>query len=139
MSERIGSVAGRFLRTMLWRALWDSVREAEMPPLDFIRLALKSLPNETDEDLTRNQFERATRAYQRYLTPAQQNAGHSFTKIANLLFDLRASDATEVDFSAIALEALRVPLNHSLVRRSPRWGLQFCHSCERATPNKLSR
>src|SRR5262249_35630701 len=41
---RIGSVKDPFLRTMLWGALWDAVREAEMNPRDYISLALKTLP-----------------------------------------------------------------------------------------------
>jgi aminopeptidase N len=71
---RIGAVRDPFLRTMLWGALWDAVREAEMNPRDYISLALESLPNETDEELTQNLLDRATRAFQRYLAKNQQTA-----------------------------------------------------------------
>jgi aminopeptidase N len=48
------------------------VRAVKMPPLDFVQNALKTLPDERDEDLARNQLERIARAYQRYLTSQQQ-------------------------------------------------------------------
>jgi aminopeptidase N len=71
---RISEARDPFLRTMLWGALWDAVREAEMNPRDFISLALKSLPNENDEELTQSLLDRTTRAFQRYLSKTQQAA-----------------------------------------------------------------
>jgi aminopeptidase N len=71
-SARLSEVADPFLRTMLWGALWDAVREADMAPMDFIALALKLLPDEKDEELTQSLLGRATTVFQRYLAPAQQ-------------------------------------------------------------------
>lgn len=70
--ERISRIDDAFLRSMLYGALWESVRAAEMPPRDFVKIALKNLPGEQDEDLARNLLEYAARAYERYLTAAQQ-------------------------------------------------------------------
>ena len=47
----LGTVADPFLRTMLWGALWDQVRDAQIEPTRFARLALKELPREKDEQL----------------------------------------------------------------------------------------
>jgi aminopeptidase N len=69
---RIGEVRDPFLRTMLWGALWDAVREAELDPIEYIGLALKSLPNESDEELTQSLLDRAERAFRRYLSKARQ-------------------------------------------------------------------
>jgi len=74
VSARLGEVADPFLRTMLWGALWDAVREAEKAPIDFIALALKLLPTETDEELTQSLLGRVTTAFQRYLSLTQQTA-----------------------------------------------------------------
>ena len=38
-----------FLRSMMWGALWDSVREAELNPKDYVELAIKNIGKETDE------------------------------------------------------------------------------------------
>lgn len=61
-----------FLRTLLWGALWEAVREAEMAPEEFLQLVLRATPHETDEDLLESLIERVGRTWQRYLSPLQQ-------------------------------------------------------------------
>lgn len=70
---RIGKLEDAFLKTMLWGALWDSVREAELNPVDYIALVLKTLPTENDEELTQSLLDRAARSFQRYLAKKQQS------------------------------------------------------------------
>ncbi|MGH9766284.1 MAG: M1 family metallopeptidase [Blastocatellia bacterium] len=101
---RIGSVKDPFLRTMLWGALWDAVREAEMNPRDYITLALKTLPNETDLELTQSLLDRATRAFERYLSKPEQTA--IAPQIERYVFD-RMMKAGEVDFRIIYFRAFR--------------------------------
>ncbi len=72
--ERIGKVEDVLLKTMLWGALWDSVREAELNPSEYIALVLETLPTENDEELTQTLLGRAVTAFQRYLSPQQQTA-----------------------------------------------------------------
>lgn len=72
--ERIGNVKDVLLKTMLWGALWDSVREAELNPNEFITLVLKALSAENDEELTQALLGRAGTVFQRYLSPTQQAA-----------------------------------------------------------------
>ncbi|MFN0108274.1 MAG: M1 family metallopeptidase [Blastocatellia bacterium] len=72
--ERIGKVDDVLLKTMLWGALWDSVREAELNPNEFVALVLKTLPTEHDEELTQTLLGRTGTAFQRYLSPQQQTA-----------------------------------------------------------------
>jgi aminopeptidase N len=69
MSE-LGSMTDVFQRTLLWGSLWDSVREAEMDPQDYINLALKSLPTEQDESLAQSIVGRTITALHRYV-PAE--------------------------------------------------------------------
>lgn len=71
---RIGNIADPFLKTMLWGALWDAVREAELNPGEYLALVLKTLPAENDEELANSLLDRAARGFQRYLTEAQQTA-----------------------------------------------------------------
>ncbi len=72
VTDRISKINDVFHRTMLWGALWDAVREGGMDPCDFIALALKSLTDENDEDLTQSLLDRVTRAAQRYLSKTRQ-------------------------------------------------------------------
>ncbi|HKV92090.1 MAG TPA: M1 family aminopeptidase [Candidatus Angelobacter sp.] len=62
-----------FERTLLWGSLWDSVREAEMDPREYIDLALKLLPNEKDESLAQSIIGRTITALHRYV-PAEVRA-----------------------------------------------------------------
>src|SRR5262245_13677417 len=102
--SRIGGIGDPFLRTMLWGALWDAVREAEMNPRDYIALVLKALPNEADLELTQSLLDRATRAFERYLSKSEQTA--IAPQIESLCLD-RMMKAGEVDFRITYFRAFR--------------------------------
>ncbi|MGB8129838.1 MAG: M1 family aminopeptidase [Candidatus Angelobacter sp.] len=68
MSE-LGNMNDVFERTLLWGSLWDSVREAEMDPREYIDLALKNLPTEQDESLAQSIIGRTMTALHRYISP----------------------------------------------------------------------
>jgi aminopeptidase N len=68
----LAHVEDPLLKALLWGALWDSVREGKMPPLAYIDLALRSLPAETDLDLTQTILGRMRSAYVSYLSDAQR-------------------------------------------------------------------
>jgi aminopeptidase N len=65
----LGNITDVFERTLLWGSLWDSVREAEMDPRDYINLALKNLPTEQDESLAQSIIGRTITALHRYVSP----------------------------------------------------------------------
>jgi aminopeptidase N len=104
VTSRIGGIHDPFLRAMLWGALWDAVREAEMNPREYIALVLKALPNETDLELTQSLLDRATRAFDRYLSTAEQNA--IAPQIESLFFD-RMMSAGELDLRITYFRAFR--------------------------------
>jgi aminopeptidase N len=62
----LGRVTDPFLRTMLWGALWDKVRDAQLDPARFARLALRELPGEKDDQLYPGIVGRLTRAVTTY-------------------------------------------------------------------------
>jgi aminopeptidase N len=66
---RLGFIDDVFLRTLLWGSLWDSVREAEMDPREYIDLALRNLPTEKDESLAQSIIGRTITALHRYVSP----------------------------------------------------------------------
>jgi aminopeptidase N len=47
-------VAEPFRRALLWGALWDGVRELQIAPSYYLRLAVRALPAESDEALTQS-------------------------------------------------------------------------------------
>jgi aminopeptidase N len=47
--ERAVALDEPFLRALLWDALWESVREGALPPIDWVRWCLRTLPEERDE------------------------------------------------------------------------------------------
>jgi aminopeptidase N len=127
----LGQVDDDFLRALLWGSLWDSVREAEMAPAEFVRLATVHAPREQDDVALQFVLTRAVSAYGRYLSDAQRRAlGPAFERmlragatsaatVGERLTYLRAlRDAAEsaeaLDFLAAAIEdggrALRLSL-----------------------------
>ncbi|MDQ2667344.1 MAG: M1 family aminopeptidase [Gemmatimonadota bacterium] len=72
LENHIGDVHDDFLRAMLWGALWDQVRDARLAPTRFVRLALRELPEERDEQIAPVILGRLSRAISAYLSSAQQ-------------------------------------------------------------------
>ena len=66
--ERLGQVSDVFERTLLWGSLWDSVREAQLAPREFLELELRLLPAETDDALAQNLIGHLTTALHRYVS-----------------------------------------------------------------------
>ena len=104
VTSRVGGIGDPFLRAMLWGALWDAVREAEMNPRDYIALVLKALPAEADLELTQSLLDRATRAFERYLSTTEQSA--IAPQIESLFFD-RMMKAGDADLRIIYFRAFR--------------------------------
>ena len=71
IERHAGSVADPLLRALLWGALWDAVREARIDPARYVRAALRDLPGERDEQISRAQIARAGVAIGLYLPEAR--------------------------------------------------------------------
>lgn len=56
-----------FLRSMMYGSLWDSVREAELEPKDFVELAIKNVGTEKDEMIVSAILSRVNTAFAHYL------------------------------------------------------------------------
>jgi aminopeptidase N len=67
----LDAVTDPFLRTMLWGALWDQVREARLDPARFARLVIRELPREPDEQLIPALTGRLDRAVRVYMPDAE--------------------------------------------------------------------
>ncbi|MEO6445516.1 MAG: M1 family aminopeptidase [Gemmatimonadaceae bacterium] len=142
LERDIGQVKDPFLRAMLWGSLWDMVREALLSPERFVRLALRELPRESDEQIAAGIISRLSRATTAYLAPLQRDAflpdverallaGSSDSSIgygirkAHLDAFVRvaatgpsvAQLASLLDSATIAGEPLRAPTRWSIVTR----------------------
>ncbi len=62
-----------FLRTMMWGALWDSVREGELNPKDYVALVIKNINVETDESTIQTLLSRVSTAMNYYLPDKQRD------------------------------------------------------------------
>jgi aminopeptidase N len=62
-----------FLRSMMYGSLWDSVREAELNPKDFVELAIKNVGNEKDEMIVSAILSRVNTAFAYYLDEKTRN------------------------------------------------------------------
>jgi aminopeptidase N len=69
VTEKLEDIQDVFERTLLWGSLWDSVREAEMDPREYIALAERLLPTESDESLVQSIIGRTITALHRYVSP----------------------------------------------------------------------
>ena len=70
----LGRVADPFLRTMLWGALWDQVRDAQLDPARFARLALREAPREKDDQLYPSIIGRLARSVSVYTSETNRRA-----------------------------------------------------------------
>jgi len=78
----LGRVEDGFLRALLWGSLWDSVREAEMAPAEFVRLATEHAPRERDDVALQFVLSRAVTAHTRYLSDEQRRElGPAFERV----------------------------------------------------------
>lgn len=62
-----------FLRAMMWGSLWDSVRETELAPADYVRLVVKNINVETDESTIQTLLGRISTAMNYYLNDKQRD------------------------------------------------------------------
>jgi aminopeptidase N len=60
-------------RALLWGSLWDSVRNSELAPRDYLALSIDLLPSETEEMLTRSLLSHSATSLHRYVSPETRN------------------------------------------------------------------
>jgi len=101
---RLGEIPDVFDRSLLWGSLWDSVREADLAPRDFLDLALRLLPTETDEELAQSLIVHVTTSLHRYVSDATRA---QIVPQAEALAADRMLHSSEQDFRIIWFRGLR--------------------------------
>ncbi len=100
---QIGDIRDPLRRTLLWGSLWDSVRNTELAPSDYLALTLRLLPGEADETLARSLLSHSATALHRYVSPARRS--ESVTRLEALAED-RMLHSTEQDLRIVWFRAL---------------------------------
>ncbi len=72
-----------FLRTMMWGSLWDSVREAELDPKDYVELVVKNLATEPDEGTVQTLLARVSTAMNYYINDPASGGNASVNERAS--------------------------------------------------------
>ena len=98
------NIANPFQRALIWGALWDAVRELQMSPSDYLHLAIRALPAESDEALTQSVLAHATTAFQRYLSDAQRS---SLAPDLEALLEQRIDNAPDLSLRILYYRAFR--------------------------------
>jgi aminopeptidase N len=102
--DRLPEVSDVFERTLLWGSLWDSVREADIAPRDFLEFAIRLLPKETDEALAQSLIGHVTTALHRYVSDSTRVG---IVLGAETLAADRMLHSNEQDFRIIWFRGLR--------------------------------
>jgi len=71
--KRLGDVQDNFLRALLWGTLWDSVREAELSPVEYLQLEKRLIAKEQDEVTAQSLLGHLQMGFNRYLSKKQQS------------------------------------------------------------------
>ncbi len=64
-----------FLRSMMYGALWDSVREGELDPRTYVDVAIKNLASEQDETIAQMMTGRTATAFNYYIDKGRNPSG----------------------------------------------------------------
>lgn len=102
--ESLGEVEDVFERSLLWGSLWESVREAELSPRDFLDLSLRLLPKESDEELAQSLIAHVTTSLHRYVSDGTRA---EIVPRAEALASDGMLRSTEQDFRIIWFRGLR--------------------------------
>jgi aminopeptidase N len=83
--EHLGEEKDSFQRALLWGSLWDSVREAELAPAEYIELAIRTIGVERDEVTVQSILNRVSIALNAYSTKEQ--AAQVAPRLEQILLD----------------------------------------------------
>ncbi len=99
-----------FLRSMMWGALWDSVRFAELDPSEYIDLAIKNIGIETDQTTISSILGRVRTAHAYYLDDTSRKAfGPKLEKLLMGKMNSAKSDGELLTYYRSYLEVAESP------------------------------
>ena len=137
--KELGFVHDLFERTLLWGSLWDSVREAQLAPQQYLTLADRLLPHEQDESLTQSVSAHTVTALHRYVSQGiRTDFGPHFETVAldrmlhakdqglRIIWFRNFRSAAETEFGRRGLKQLlanQLPVPGVQLRPLDRWSM----------------
>jgi aminopeptidase N len=106
--ENIQTEKDDFLRAMIWGSLWDSVREAELNPKDYVALVIKNLNVETDESTIQTLLGRVSTVMNYYLSEPPALGGGLSVNQQTSKSEVNSPTNTESSDLAAQLETLLI-------------------------------
>jgi len=70
--EHLDAIESPLARSLVWGSVWDSTRDAETRPSDYVRLVLGNIASETESTTIRTTLNQLALTAGSYVTPAQQ-------------------------------------------------------------------
>ena len=121
--ENLSQVASPLARALIWGSLWDSTRDAETPPADFIELVLGNIAQETESTTIRTALGQLALVTRNYVTPERRSA--VLEDVGTRVWDLakNAAAASDAQFQLVkAFATLASTSDHAEILRSLREG-----------------
>ena len=108
--ERIGDIQDSLPRTLIWSAVWEMTRDALLPARDFIKLALRGLPSETEIGVLQRVLQQIAASLSSYADPEWADAtGYPQTESALLALAQDAAPGSDAQLALVsALTATRL-------------------------------
>jgi aminopeptidase N len=72
--EHLGAIESPLARSLVWGSVWDSTRDAETSPSDFVRLVLGNIASESESTTIRTTLNQLALAAGSYVAPNRQTA-----------------------------------------------------------------
>ncbi len=71
--DRLAAIEDPLARSLVWGAVWDATRDAEMRPSDYVRLVLNNIATETESTTIRTTLTQLALVVKQYVDPAKRD------------------------------------------------------------------
>ncbi|MCC2592455.1 aminopeptidase N [Tessaracoccus sp. OS52] len=114
----IGRLADPLARAVTWSSFWDSVRDAELPPQEFVSLALAGLTSEQDMAAVTTVAGQAAVCSTRFMAPELREEANSklVTGLARLLKDAEPGSDKQLIFAKTLIGVAKSPTALDLIK-----------------------
>jgi len=119
----LSRVASPLARALIWGSLWDSTRDAETPPGEFIELVLGNIAHESESTTIRTALGQLSLVARNYVSPARRSA--VLEEVATRVWELArsATAGSDAQFQLVkAFASLASTSEHAEILRSLRQG-----------------
>lgn len=120
----LSRVASPLARALIWGSLWDSTRDAETPPTEFIELVLGNIAHESESTTIRTALGQLSLVARNYVSPARRS--EVLEDVATRVWELASSAAaagSDAQFQLVkSFATLASTADHAEILRSLRQG-----------------